>query len=881
MSRGRVTPKPSIIGFTLFLCAGLWTVHAQTTDPEKLVTEADRLAWLRVWAPAEPLYAQAREEFARAGDKRNALYAEVNHLRTQLPRLSVPEVSERLSEYLDDSLVLADERLRLRVLIIKGETDVDLDPSLSQRSWNEALAIAQRLGEAGWANRARGELGLVAFLQGDTNTAVVNLGQALKVAETTADTSSLVRWLTLFGHGYVELGRPEQALDFYERALKFAGTVPELHLPVMTFLGKADALVKLHRTPEAEELIASALDAAIKEGSLGYQAELTLRLGLIAAESKQTSRALETMSRAAELARHAGGNRILAGIDLERARVLRAENRLPEAEAVLREGVQASRAMGERLMLPRLLAQLADVHLSMGHRADTANLLQEADELLEGLLTKASSPWVRGRIIASMDDVVSARIRLEGERAGGNPERLYGIVERARARSLVDLLHSRPLSELPRPDELRAGERRIGALQLRLLRTTDRTQRQRLLDEIFVAEEQLAPVATELFIRSGHSARAAVSLRDLQNVLRPDEVVFEVALAEPASFAIVITRSSSRLKRLPGRAALLRQSQDLVSAIRDARTSSTEANILGTTLLSDIPELSSHRRLIVVTEGSLQQVPFELLPQGESGSRRLLETHVVSYTPSGSILAILRSRSLPVSGKRIVLAIGASPPVSATTPPTSARNDYDLDASKLAPLPLAAEEARTVAAAFGDRDSDVLVNDAATEAAVKAPTVSEYRVLHLAAHGMVSTKVPARSALVLRPSGVDDGLLQAREILNLRLNATLVTLSACDTSAGADQGQDGVASLVRPFVAAGARAVVANLWAADDAFSANLMRQFYQGLASGLDVGDALRRAKLKMIDLFGPEALPRLWSGVLAYGDASAIVVTPKPGTP
>jgi hypothetical protein len=87
-----------------------------------------------------------------------------------LPTLSVPEVSERLSACLDDPVVENDERLRLRVLVIKGETDEDLDPSLSQRSWTEALALAQKLGEAGWANRARGELGLVAFLQGDTNT---------------------------------------------------------------------------------------------------------------------------------------------------------------------------------------------------------------------------------------------------------------------------------------------------------------------------------------------------------------------------------------------------------------------------------------------------------------------------------------------------------------------------------------------------------------------------------------------------------------------------------------------------------------------------------------------------------------------------------------
>jgi len=207
------------------------------------------------------------------------------------------------------------------------------------------------------------------------------------------------------------------------------------------------------------------------------------------------------------------------------------------------------------------------------------------------------------------------------------------------------------------------------------------------------------------------------------------------------------------------------------------------------------------------------------------------------------------------------------------------RGLYDVDASKLAPLPLAIDEARFVGGAFGERGSLVLVGDAATEAAVKAQTLADYRILHFAAHGITSSKVPARSALVLKPSGAEDGLLQAREILNLRLNTALVTLSACDTSTGADQGQDGVASLVRPFVAAGARSVVANLWTAQDNFSLTLMREFYRELAGGSDIGEALRRAKLKMIQNFGPDATPKLWSGVLAYGDASA-VIAPTVGT-
>src|SRR3954471_20528253 len=87
---------------------------AQVSEPQKLLAEADRLAWLRVWTRAEPLYASARDGFIAAGDERNALYAEVSRLRGQLPTLAVPEVSERLNEYLENPLVQRDERLRLR-----------------------------------------------------------------------------------------------------------------------------------------------------------------------------------------------------------------------------------------------------------------------------------------------------------------------------------------------------------------------------------------------------------------------------------------------------------------------------------------------------------------------------------------------------------------------------------------------------------------------------------------------------------------------------------------------------------------------------------------------------------------------------------------------
>src|SRR5687767_2273692 len=426
-----IIPFSRRVGAALLAAILCQPTFAQTNaEPEKLIEQAERLAWLKAWPRAVPLYAEAERLYTARGDRRNALYAQINNLRGQLPRLPVPEVSERLAEYLEDPVVQGDERLRLRTLIIKGETDVDLDPSVAQQSWSEALKLAEKLGETAWANRAQGELGLVAFLLGDINSAVIKLGQALKVAESNRDVASLVRWLTLFGHGYVQLDRSEQALDFYDRALKVATSIPELQFPVMTYLGKGNALVRLGRFAEAERLLQDALAVATREGALGYQAELTLMQGQIAYQRKQAGQALESLARAADLARKAGGNRILAEISLELARIQRASNVPAEADRTLREGIDIARNMGERLLLPRLLAQLADLRVSQQRYSEAAGLLEEATDLLEGLLTNASSPWVRSRVIGGMDDVFLARIRLDGSQA--DPGRLFSVLEQAR-----------------------------------------------------------------------------------------------------------------------------------------------------------------------------------------------------------------------------------------------------------------------------------------------------------------------------------------------------------------------------------------------------------------------------------------------------------------
>jgi CHAT domain-containing protein len=145
-------------------------------------------------------------------------------------------------------------------------------------------------------------------------------------------------------------------------------------------------------------------------------------------------------------------------------------------------------------------------------------------------------------------------------------------------------------------------------------------------------------------------------------------------------------------------------------------------------------------------------------------------------------------------------------------------------------------------------------------------------VLHLAVHGFADTQYPERSALVLGtdPKSGDDGLLQVREIIRLRLNAELTTLSACDTGVGKLQGQEGVSSLVEAFLVAGSKSVVASLWSADDTFASALMNRFYERLGQGEDTGSALRDAKLDLLAKYGEQVSPFYWAAFVAVGETS-----------
>src|SRR5215831_5444578 len=257
--------------------------------------------------------------------------------------------------------------------------------------------------------------------------------------------------------------------------------------------------------------------------------------------------------------------------------------------------------------------------------------------------------------------------------------------------------------------------------------------------------------------------------------------------------------------------------------------------------------------LLIVPSGPLTALPFHLLVTGKPAiavpqmqindmaayrdAAWLVKQHAVTVLPSVASVKALRVFARKGQGTKPMIGFGdpvfapdqAAAPADSTVKMASrtrAYSDYwhgaSVDRARLAdalsPLPDSAEELKAVAAKLGASASDIHLGSNATEANVKRLPLADYRLVYFATHGLVAGDVEGLGepslALTLpnEPSELDDGLLTASEVAQLKLNADWVVLSACNTVAGGKPGAEALSGLVRAFFYAGARSVLVTHW---------------------------------------------------------------------
>jgi len=288
------------------------------------------------------------------------------------------------------------------------------------------------------------------------------------------------------------------------------------------------------------------------------------------------------------------------------------------------------------------------------------------------------------------------------------------------------------------------------------------------------------------------------------------------------------------------------------------------------------------KRLFVIPHGLLLQLSFEALVDAPSdtwqdkGNAYLLKKYAISYAYSNRLLFDQGAQERIRQAKAGFAGFGLEYDDYTLQGLDILKESKDtvLKDRSMGRLIYSDDEVRELVQLLGGQQ---WLNQSATKEAFfkHAPN---YRILHLAMHGVVDEQQPMNSSLIFtRTSDSLDYLLKAYELYNTSLDAQMVVLSACNTGVGTVVRGEGVRSLARAFAYAGAPSMIATLWSASDKSTKDILVTYYQNLQAGMSKDMALQAAKLSYLEKAPPTfAIPFYWSHLIVIGDATSLDLSP-----
>jgi len=741
----------------------------------------------------------------------------------------------------------------------------------------KGLEIYQAVGNQRSSALTLALMGGVYARLGDFQKAMDKYTQALPLSHQAGDKSGEAYTLSAIGEVYRMMGEPRRALQYLNQALPIgvASQRPQVEATIRARIGAAYAGMNEKR--KALGYYSEALQLEQKAGRVEGEVLALARSGPLYADVGEAAKAVESIDRALELTRQSQYKPGEAIALLARARIERDRNRLNEA--------------------------LAD--------------LEAALEIVESTRTDLASEELRIAYFASNRQYYELYIDvlMKLHQAGAALE----ASERARARSLLESLteaHAdirqgvdRVLLEREQTlqQEINAAERR----QTQLLSRKDRVEQTKSVEkELNTLLSDYQDVQARIRTTSPRYA-ALTQPRPLpltqiqQQVLDGHSLLLEYSLGDDHSYLFAVTPASVKGFVLPRRTEIetaVKQAYDLLksSARRQFQEQSELALArLSRMLLGPVAAQLANKRLLIAADGALQYIPFQALPlPGPSGSGArdpLVAKHEIVELPSASVLAVLRQEVAGREPAPKMVAILSDPVFQKDDPrvartqdaktmrdPAIGREDLrhaqfvrsaaESGVGRFQRLPFSRKEADSIERLAPAGQALKAVDFAANKATATSAEINRYRMVHFATHGLINSQHPELSGIVL--SLVDergqprDGFLRTHEVYNLRLSADLVVLSACQTALGKEINGEGLLSLTRGFMYAGAPRVVASLWDVRDEATAELMKRFYASMIKdGLTPAAALRAAQLSMRKEKGWES-PYYWAAFVLQGE-------------
>ena len=739
----------------------------------------------------------------------------------------------------------------------------------------QSLALAQTTGYRRVEAGARVLLGQIYQRLGDLVSAQEHFQQGLALSRNAGFRNEEAMTLNSLGTLYKSRGDLPKALEHLEQALA-------LHRTLGARANLPPDLIQLGAVRLAQEEIRPATEhfreAVALSHELGIQRfEVPALLHLAKAQRKlgEETQAAESLQRALELSRGINYAYVEAQALGELSMVYLAQKKYREAQTYVEQAIQL----------------IESGRATIGSQELRASYREKSQVLYEAWIESLMQQGATNQFVA----------------------RAFEACEQSRARSLVELLsESRVDLRQGIAPELRQREQELQQKlafksdRLSRMHASELNKEQALAfkSEIAGLIAEYDDVQTRIRLASPRfaalTAPEPLTIAEIQKqALDANTLLLEYSLGEQRSYLFAVTPSSIQSFTLPGRQEIetaarrfyrLTTEQDKPGVFRSAaesqqwaarndRERAAATTTLSQMLLSPVAGLLGKKRLLIVGDGILHYVPFAALsdfggkPSASQSLTPLIVNHEILTLPSASVLAALRRETTNREPARKTIAVLADPVFEETDERINGRKSGAPDNSRteqngvrgvtmngdpdsaatFARLPFTRREAEAIVAQVPESDRKIALGFDANRALAVSPELATYRYLHFATHGLLNSEHPELSGLAFslfdERGEKQNGFLRGLDVYNLRLSAELVVLSGCRTALGKEINGEGLMSMTRGFMYAGARRVLAGLWNVNDAATAELMRRFYREMLgkNRLAPAAALRAAQLSM----------------------------------
>jgi CHAT domain-containing protein/tetratricopeptide (TPR) repeat protein len=757
--------------------------------------------------------------------------------------------------------------------------------------YEQALTIWRETGNRIGESQVINSLGIVYRNLSQNQKAREYLERSLAITRETKDRYGEAQALNNLGEVSSGLGQNDRAQEFYIQALTIVRELKNRSDEGAILSNLCSVHKRLEQLTIARNYCEQSLAIARATADKSHEGKSLNNLGEIYRVLNQYDNARQHYELALAIMRETGdklneaiGHTNLGGI----YQLLRQPEK---AQAHLEQSLAIRREIGDRDGEAQTLLGFAVLERDRGRFLEAIARIESAIAIKEKLRAVYTNKDLRSTYSASLQTLYEFYIELLmfldwRYPSTGYDAKALEASEQSRARVLLEMLTEAgaDIRQGVAP-QLLAGERSLQSklnlkaqLQLRQLGSSYNAVQAAALakeiDELTTEYEQIRARIRESSPRYATLMQpSALSLKEIQQLLDPDTLLLEYYLTQQRSYLWVVSQTAITSYVLSKRDKIesaARRVYESFSTTNPTRDNSEAAKDLSRMLLEPAAAQLGKKRLLIVSDGYLQYLPFAALPDPTltNSIQPLVVEHEIVSLPSASLLSVLRREFSSRSPAPKLVAALADPvfdrndlrlkqnatPDSPVTqlPPELERSLRDSGGITFERLRSSRIEAETIVRMARAGDNLKALDFDASRATALSDKLGQYQIVHFATHGLLNSVHPELSGLVLslvdEKGQAQDGFLRAHEVYNLKLGADLVVLSACQTALGKEVKGEGLVGLTRGFMYAGAPRVVASLWRVPSKATAELMTRFYQGMfARKQRPAAALRSAQIEM----------------------------------